>query len=75
MRTTPSSQPTPTKTPDKPKLWAQPPGGLEILLANLVLWAGILVVIWMAARVFRVGVLMYGKPPSFKEVFRWLREA
>jgi ABC-2 type transport system permease protein len=26
----------------------------------------------MAARVFRVGVLMYGKPPSLRELWRWM---
>jgi ABC-2 type transport system permease protein len=28
---------------------------------------------WMAGRIYRVGVLMYGKKPSFAEVWRWVR--
>jgi ABC-2 type transport system permease protein len=35
----------------------------------------VLVTIWLAGKIFRVGVLMYGKPPSLKELVRWLRYA
>ena len=31
--------------------------------------------IWFAAKVYRVGILMYGKKSSWKEIFRWLRRA
>ncbi len=31
--------------------------------------------IWLSARIYRVGLLMYGKRPSFKEVARWVRYA
>lgn len=31
--------------------------------------------LWLAARIYRVGVLMYGKKPSFAEVARWVRYA
>lgn len=31
--------------------------------------------IWFAAKVYRVGILMYGKKSSWKEIFRWLRQA
>jgi ABC-2 type transport system permease protein len=34
---------------------------------------GVVAMIWLAARIFRVGVLMYGKPPSPLELVRWLR--
>lgn len=30
---------------------------------------------WGAAKVFRIGVLMYGKPPNFKTMIRWIRMA
>ena len=30
---------------------------------------------WVAARVFRTGILMYGKRPGLREVGRWLRQA
>lgn len=33
----------------------------------------VLIMIWAAAKIFRVGVLMYGKPPSFIQLVKWLR--
>jgi len=45
----------------------------EILLSIVLLAATIWGCIWVAAKIYRVGILMYGKKPSFKEVFRWLR--
>ncbi|HPM23415.1 MAG TPA: ABC transporter permease [Phycisphaerae bacterium] len=38
-----------------------------------LLWLSVLVTMWAAAKVFRVGVLMYGKPPSVRELARWVR--
>jgi ABC-2 type transport system permease protein len=40
-----------------------------------VLWVSVLVAVWAAGKVFRVGVLMYGKPPSLRELLRWVRYA
>ena len=31
--------------------------------------------IWFAAKIYRVGILMYGKKPSWSEIFKWLRKA
>ncbi len=31
--------------------------------------------IWLCARVYRVGILMYGKKPTLKEIWRWVRYA
>ena len=36
---------------------------------------GCAIAIWLAARIYRVGLLMYGKRPSFKELVRWIRMA
>jgi ABC-2 type transport system permease protein len=36
-------------------------------------YACMVAMVWFAARVFRVGVLMYGKPPSFVELAKWVR--
>jgi ABC-2 type transport system permease protein len=30
---------------------------------------------WVAARIYRVGMLMYGKKASIPEVLRWIRQA
>jgi ABC-2 type transport system permease protein len=31
--------------------------------------------VWLSARIYRVGMLMYGKKPSFAEVAKWIRYA
>jgi ABC-2 type transport system permease protein len=47
----------------------------EVALSVLSLLAGIAVMTWLAAKIFRIGILMTGKKPTFKEIFRWLRYA
>jgi ABC-2 type transport system permease protein len=42
-------------------------------LAGLI--AGCVVATWVAARIYRVGMLMYGKRPTFREMGRWVRRA
>ncbi|TVQ74864.1 MAG: ABC transporter permease [Phycisphaeraceae bacterium] len=47
----------------------------EILATIVVGFAGVVLVTIAAAKIFRVGVLMYGKPPSMLTLLKWLREA
>ncbi|MCL5278495.1 MAG: ABC transporter permease [Planctomycetes bacterium] len=46
----------------------------EVALSILVLIAGVLATVWAAAKVFRTGILLYGKRPGPREILRWLRE-
>lgn len=48
-----------------------PPGELALSLAVLV--ASTFAVVWLASRIYRVGILMYGKRPTLKEMIRWAR--
>jgi ABC-2 type transport system permease protein len=50
-----------------------PMGMFEVLLAALDVVLGILAVTWLAGRIYRVGILSYGKKPSFKELWGWVR--
>jgi ABC-2 type transport system permease protein len=43
----------------------------EVLLSLVLLAAGFLGAIWVSARIYRVGILRYGKKPSFGELARW----
>jgi ABC-2 type transport system permease protein len=47
----------------------------ELLLSVLAMVAGLVVVVWIAARIYRVGILSYGKKPKLSEVARWVRTA
>jgi ABC-2 type transport system permease protein len=36
---------------------------------------GVAIAFWAAAKVFRVGILMYGKPPTLMTLWKWIRYA
>jgi ABC-2 type transport system permease protein len=48
---------------------------LEVAGSILVAVIGSVFSIWLSARIYRVGMLMYGKKPSFSEVAKWIRYA
>ncbi|MEG2365407.1 MAG: ABC transporter permease [Alistipes sp.] len=45
----------------------------EILLSLALLYASFVVMVWLSAKIYRVGIFMYGKKPSFKELYKWMR--
>jgi len=48
---------------------------LEALVSLIILILTTVAAIWLTARVFRVGILMYGKRPTLPEIARWVRHA
>ena len=47
--------------------------GREIAVSIAATLIGCAVVVWIAARIYRVGVLMYGKRATFREIARWIK--
>jgi ABC-2 type transport system permease protein len=45
----------------------------QIIVSVLLLFATFLLVVWFASKIYRVGILMYGKKPTYKEIFKWLK--
>jgi ABC-2 type transport system permease protein len=43
----------------------------ELLLSGVLLIAGFVVATWMAGRIYRTGILMYGKKVNYKELWKW----
>ncbi|MEN9705914.1 MAG: hypothetical protein RLZZ393_1793 [Pseudomonadota bacterium] len=52
-----------------------PPPLWQVLLSVGIGIAGAAVAVWFAAKVFRIGLLMHGKPPNFATLLRWARQA
>lgn len=46
----------------------------ELLLSMGIAFAFLVFCIWFAAKVYRIGIMTYGKKPSWKTIFKWLRE-
>ncbi|HEY0006046.1 MAG TPA: ABC transporter permease [Pyrinomonadaceae bacterium] len=57
------------------RIVTQTPPAWQIALSLLIGWCTVMLLIWTAARVYRIGMLMYGKRASIPEVLRWLRQA
>lgn len=45
----------------------------QLILSILILFATFIFVVWFAAKIYRVGILMYGKKPTWKELYKWLK--
>lgn len=45
----------------------------QILLSIFILFATFIAIVWFAAKIYRVGILMYGKKPTWKELIKWLK--
>lgn len=43
------------------------------LLSVVILFATFIGTVWFAAKIYRVGILMYGKKPTYKEIIKWLK--
>lgn len=50
-----------------------PPPIWEIALSILLMVVTIYGILWCASRIYRVGILMYGKRPNLSEIMRWLK--
>ena len=46
----------------------------ELLVSMLVLVATFLVCAWASAKIYKVGILMYGKKSTFKDLWKWLKQ-
>jgi len=49
------------------------PGALAVGGSIVEMAVTIAIVLWFASRIYRVGILMYGKKPNLPEILRWLR--
>ena len=53
------------------RISVQPPPLWQVVLSISILLVSIWAMAWIAGRVYRVGILMYGKKPTLPEIFRW----
>ena len=45
----------------------------QLALSIVLLFGTFIFVVWFAAKIYRVGILMYGKKPTWKELYKWLK--
>ena len=45
----------------------------QIVLSMTILFASFLGVVWFASKIYRIGILMYGKKPTWRELYKWLK--
>ncbi len=45
----------------------------QIAISMTILFASFFGVVWFASKIYRVGILMYGKKPTWKELYKWLK--
>jgi ABC-2 type transport system permease protein len=45
----------------------------EIAISMVLLMITFVCMVWLAAKIYRVGILMYGKKPTYKDLYTWLK--
>ena len=45
----------------------------QVVVSILLLIITFMGIVWFAAKIYRIGILMYGKKPSYKELYKWLK--
>lgn len=55
------------------RIAVQTPPAWQIALSLVLMLGGVWLVIALASRIYRVGILMYGKRPTLPELLRWLK--
>lgn len=54
------------RLPYDPPLW-------QIIVSIALVWGTAFLMLWLASRIYRVGILMYGKKPTYKTLIQWLK--
>ncbi len=57
------------------RILSQTPPFWQIALSFLIGVLTVVLLLWLASRIYRVGMLMYGKKANIPEVWRWIRQA
>ncbi|MFN2441307.1 MAG: ABC transporter permease, partial [Thermoanaerobaculia bacterium] len=55
------------------RIGIQMPPAWQIALSIVLMLATIVLMTWIVSKIYRVGILMYGKKPTIPEIIRWLR--
>jgi len=55
------------------RILAETPPFWQIALSASLTALGIVILVWLAARVYRIGMLMYGKRATVPEIWKWIR--
>jgi len=45
----------------------------QIAISVTILFGTFIFVVWFASKIYRVGILMYGKKPTWRELYKWLK--
>ena len=45
----------------------------ELALSLAILAATFIFMVWIAAKIYRIGIFMHGRKPSYKELWQWIR--
>ena len=45
----------------------------QVVVSAIILAGSFIGMTWVAAKIYRTGILMYGKKPTYKEIFKWLK--
>ena len=57
------------------RITTETPPAWQIILSLAIGFATVVGLVWLASRIYRVGMLMYGKKATIPEVWRWVRQA